>query len=359
MFKRAAIILLFAALTALTASIPQGIEDFGQFSKFQEWSKSNNKTFISMHHMNKTFNCWKKNIDKVEELNKINQKESEDEAATFGVTAFSDLTEEDFAKTYLNLNIEKLEEDFTQFNLTDLSNLTDNSNSDSNNGRNLQGARKLQVYSSWDWRSKGAVGTVKSQGKCGSCYAFATTGLFEGLYAIKYGTLYNFSEQQILDCDPYDSGCSGGSAMNAISYIRYSGLTTTGNYGTYKGYRQVCSHNINEAIAYTTGYVTPGTDETSIANYIANYGPVAAAINAKPLQYYTGGIINLGSAYCNPYVLDHAVLIVGFGISNNTPYWIVKNSWGPYWGENGYFRVARGYGGVCGINRLVYSAILS
>jgi len=188
---------------------------------------------------------------------------------------------------------------------------------------------------------------------------FATTGLFEALYAIKYGTLYNFSEQQLLDCDPYDSGCVGGSAVNAISYIRYAGLTTTGSYGAYRGYRQTCTYGTNEAVTFSKGYTTPGTDEVNIANYIVNYGPVAAAVNAAPLQYYTGGIINLNSAYCNPYILDHAVLIVGYGVSNGMDYWIVKNSWGPYWGESGYFRMARGYGGVCGINRMVYSAILS
>jgi len=232
-------------------------------------------------------------------------------------------------------------------------------------GRHLQGSRDLQSTTttatnsttSKDWKKDGVVGVVKQQGTCGACYTFATTGLFESLYAIKYGTLFNFAEQQLLDCSA-NSGCTGGSAMVAISYIYSNGLTTTAQYGKYLGYRKTCTAAQETPVAFTKGYTNPGLDEGDIATYIAKYGPVTAAVNAAPLQYYVGGIINLNAAYCDPTVLDHAVLIVGYGTQNGFDYWIVKNSWGPYWGENGYFRVTRGYG-VCGINKIVRGAILN
>jgi len=146
--------------------------------------------------------------------------------------------------------------------------------------------------------------------------------------------------------------------MKAITYIYYNGLTTTAQYGKYVGYKKTCTAAQETPVAFTKGYTNPGRDEEDIAAYIAKNGPVTAAINAAPLQYYVGGIINLNAAYCDQAVLNHAVLIVGYGTQNGYDYWIVKNSWGPYWGENGYFRVTRGYG-VCGINKIVRGAILN
>lgn len=79
-------------------------------------------------------------------------------------------------------------------------------------------------------------------------------------------------------------------------------------------------------------------------------GPVAVAIQAQSSVFmnYTGGIIT--SPYCGTN-LDHAVTAVGFGTENGQPYYLVRNSWGPYWGESGYVRMGLtdGYG-ICGIN---------
>jgi cathepsin F len=345
------LIAVFAFFNVILSQL-QNKTDKDHFKCFQCWANKNNKTFDSIDHLNRVYKVFKSNNDHTSELNSKNEAHPEDNTTIFGDTQFSDIKPEDFRKTYLNLDVTSLVDEFSKFNKTD------ENDTSINNSVTVGPGRNLQSYSSYDWRAYGAVSAVKNQGHCGACFTFATTGNFEGLYAIKYGLLENFSEQQILDCDPYDLGCSGGSAINAISYILYNGLTTTNSYGGYTGYRGNCRYNGNTGIAFTQGYKTPGTNEVDIANFLVNNGPLAAAINATPLQYYTGGIINLSSYYCNPASLDHAVLIVGFGTANGVPYWIVKNSWGPYWGENGYFRVARGYG-VCGINQLVYTAILN
>ena len=78
-------------------------------------------------------------------------------------------------------------------------------------------------------------------------------------------------------------------------------------------------------------------------------------MNAETLSHYKSGIYD--PSFCDPEDLDHAVLIVGYGIDNGTEYWTVKNSWGQDWGENGYFRILRGVG-ECGINTAVTTSCI-
>jgi C1A family cysteine protease len=75
-------------------------------------------------------------------------------------------------------------------------------------------------------------------------------------------------------------------------------------------------------------------------------GPVMGALNANHLQRYTSGVLNVANC---PTGINHAIAIVGWGSHNGIDYWIVKNSWGTGWGENGYFRIIRGKN-MCGIN---------
>lgn len=90
-----------------------------------------------------------------------------------------------------------------------------------------------------------------------------------------------------------------------------------------------------------------GTDEDVMKKGLFKNGPIAVAIDATPLQFYNGGIVR--HTDCNPRMLDHAVLIVGYGKHDGTDIWIVKNSWAETWGINGYFMMERGTGS-CGIN---------
>jgi len=213
---------------------------------------------------------------------------------------------------------------------------------------------------SFDWRTKGVVTAVKNQGQCGSCWAFSTIASLEGQYAQLTGNLVSLSEQQLVDCASITGnyGCNGGSQQEALIYYSKAsvGIATEANY-PYTAVQHSCGYSSSQKVSgiTTIGYKLAGTtDETYIAQMLATVGPLAVAMNATPLQYYTSGIF---SASCSGAV-NHGVTLVGYGISGGVNYWIVKNSWGASWGESGYFRIVKGVG-QCSINTVVVAAQLS
>ena len=212
---------------------------------------------------------------------------------------------------------------------------------------------ETNVSNSVDWRLHNAVTPVKNQGRCGSCWSFSTTGALEGAYAIKTGKLVSFSEQELVSCDKVDQGCNGGLMDNAFDWIHENnGLCSEDNY-PYKsgdGSKSTCASNCNNVIHSKISShvdVEPKTSELEIA---LNKQPVSIAIEADHLsfQFYRSGVYK---ANCGNK-LDHGVLAVGYGTLDATDYWIVKNSWGTIWGDNGYILIEKGSdisGGECGI----------
>jgi len=257
-----------------------------------------------------------------------------------GVTKFFDMTPADFKKTYRNMKFQNIKAHKRA--TVDLS---------------------VPTPVSYDWRNHKAVGPIKNQEQCGSCWAFAAVGNIEGQDAIKHHTLQNFSEQQIVDCDVNgnDQGCNGGLPEGAFEYVSTAGgLMLTADY-PYNGQDSTsgntCAFVVAKSHVQVKSYVfAPSEDEGIIATFNFQTGPLAIGINADPFQTYVSGIIDLDADDCDPTQLDHGVTIVGYGASSE-PYWIIKNSWGADWGENGYVRVARGKG-TCGVNTHVVTSIL-
>ena len=215
-----------------------------------------------------------------------------------------------------------------------------------------------------DWRDKGVVSAVKRQGKCGSCYTFSTTGAIESHHAIQFGNWRTpeLSEQQILDCgtDFDNHGCNGGLPSHAFEYIHYAGGLSREFSYPYRaeatGDKSKCAFDV-VANATSVGARTIGSfnitenDEESIREIVANIGPVAVAFQVvDDFRLYKKGIYSSDKCKQGTMDVNHAVLIVGYGQAPETgkPYWIVKNSWGDNWGEEGYFRIARGKN-MCGI----------
>ncbi|KAK8897620.1 hypothetical protein M9Y10_015582 [Tritrichomonas musculus] len=204
---------------------------------------------------------------------------------------------------------------------------------------------------SLDWRDKGVVNAIKDQAQCGSCWAFSAVCTCEAAYAIKTGTLLSFSEQNLVDCVTSCYGCSGGNPSYAITYVvdNQKGQFNSEEDYPYKAVDGTCSYDSSKAIGKVTSYHSIFFHlETDLFNKLVEYGPVSVAIDASLASFhsYSSGIYQDSS--CSSWFLDHAVACIGYGSENGTQYWIVRNSWGTSWGEQGYFRLLRG-SNMCGI----------
>ena len=210
--------------------------------------------------------------------------------------------------------------------------------------------------SSLDWRKKNAVTSVKDQGQCGSCWSFSSTGASEGAWAIATGQLTDLSEEQLVECatgTKYGShGCNGGQMEGAFKYLIQNGQCALSSYPYTSGSGKSGSCKSCTEIAHFTSCsdVKPN-DQISLKGAVAQQ-PVAVAIEAdtRYFQSYSGGILD--STSCGTK-LDHGVLIVGYGEESGEKYWLLKNSWGTSWGEQGYFKILRtdstNDAGICGV----------
>lgn len=200
------------------------------------------------------------------------------------------------------------------------------------------------------------------------------TGALEGQEFIKKGKLISLSEQNLIDCSKKygNNGCDGGLMDNSFTYIKDNdGIDTEKSY-PYEARDGECRYNLKNSAADDTGFIDlDAGDEKKLMAAVATVGPIAVGIDAshESLQRYKRGKqkkqnfvfsqksfdyeIFPGIYYepnCSSTDLDHAVLVVGYGVDeNNKKYWIVKNSWSRSWGEGGYFKMPRDENNYCGI----------
>ena len=215
--------------------------------------------------------------------------------------------------------------------------------------RNTTSLNTDSLPSSVDWRGT-AVNSIQDQAQCGSCWAFSATCALEGAHYIATGKLEKFAEQQLVDCDSQCYGCGGGWAYAGFVYwestpaILKSDYAYTARDGTCKVGQVAATETV------VTGYTWVTPKSSSAAKAAIAQQPVSVAIEADQyvFQLYGGGVFDNTS--CGTY-LDHAVALVGYGSENGQDYFILRNSWGTSWGDEGYMKIADvgDSAGICGV----------
>ncbi|KAK5883574.1 hypothetical protein CesoFtcFv8_019887 [Champsocephalus esox] len=202
-----------------------------------------------------------------------------------------------------------------------------------------------------DWRKEDLVTEVKQQSSCGSCWAFSAVGALEGQLKKKNGALKSLSPQNLVDCSLVygNRGCHGGFMANAFQYvIQNKGINSDAAY-PYVGWRGNCKYSPKYRIANCSSYafIAKG-DEFALKAALAKIGPISVTIDASrpKFVFYRHGVYRDHSCTHN---VNQGVLAVGYGTENGDDYWLVKNSWGVTYGEEGYIKMARNRRNQCGI----------
>ncbi|TXG55047.1 hypothetical protein EZV62_020303 [Acer yangbiense] len=304
------------------------LQDVSMYERHDQWMARYGRVYSNNDEKEKRFQIYKENVALIESFNKANNKPYK-----LGVNEFADLTNEEFKASRNRFKGHMCSQNelisFKYENVT-------------------------AVPSTMDWRKKGAVTPIKDQGQCGCCWAFSAVAAMEGITKLTTGKLVSLSEQELVDCDVkgVDEGCNGGLMDDAFKFIQQNkGLTTETNY-PYTGVDGTCSANkeANHAADINGFEDVPANNEKALVKAVASQ-PVSVAIDAggSDFQFYSSGVF---TGECGTE-LDHGVTAVGYGVdANGTKYWLVKNSWGTSWGEEGYIRMQRDVSakeGLCGI----------
>jgi len=286
---------------------------------FLKFVKDNNKHYAQADFAGK-FAAFKSNMDFVAAWN------ANPEAHRVAINEFADLTIEEFVALYTGVR-------------------------QTVTGWTLQQGSPAAAPTSVDWRTKGAVTPIKDQGQCGSCWAFSAVGSTEGAHFLAKGALVSLSEQNLVDCSTAEGnqGCNGGLMTQAFDYIiKNKGIDTEASYKytAQDGNCKFSSANIGSTLVSYKN-VAAGSETDLVAKIVE--GPTSVAIDAShsSFQLYKSGVYY--EAQCSATALDHGVLAVGYDTDASKEYYIVKNSWGTSWGQDGYIWMSRNRNNNCGI----------
>jgi len=313
-----------SALASLALCVPvASIQDDSYFwFEFGKFSSQYGKNYNGVDEFQGAFKTFKANLEM------INAHNAGESSYKLAVNEFADMSYEQFAKTHLGYKpsaVRKGEEFVSAF----------------------------PAAPAIDWRTKGAVGPVKNQGQCGSCWAFSATAALEGAHALSGKPYVALAEQQLVDCSGAfgNMGCNGGLMDQAFEYLinATQGEDTSAAY-PYKGVGGACAYSPATVGATIKSFVdVKAADENALTEAVSSVGPVSVAIDAaSDFMFYSSGVYDSTQCSSSPQTLNHGVTAVGYGTDGAAPFWIVRNSWGASWGEAGYIRMARGKN-MCGI----------
>jgi len=205
------------------------------------------------------------------------------------------------------------------------------------------------IPESVDWRS--SIPPVRDQAQCGSCYSFGSLAALESRLIILKGASksIDLAEQQIVDCSKSEgnNGCNGGTGSAVYSYISKHGVTKESNY-PYTATEGTCKSV--SAYAKCTGTKSTGRKDIQALKQALVEAPVDVSIDASSaaFQLYKSGVYTDSKCKNDLFSLNHEVCAVGYGVSGSQKYFIVRNSWGTSWGDNGYI-LMESESNTCGV----------
>lgn len=256
------------------------------------------------------------------ELAKIRQHNAEDHSWKMGINKFSDMTDDEF-KMHKGLKRDGNYDGASPFDIK------------------TKPVSELATDKDWRDASPSVVTPVKNQGGCGSCWAFSTVETLESAVAINTGKLLELSPQQIVSCAPNPNDCGGtGGCEGSVQWLGFNytegGVVLDKDY-PYKAQTGTCNQPTKGLVAGNKGFVRlPQNNYSALMNAVSTVGPIAISVDASWRNYDSG--VYTGS--CGT-TIDHAVVLVGYGVDAGKEYYLVRNSWGATWGDKGYIKIQR------------------
>ncbi|KYN96171.1 cysteine proteinase falcipain 1 [Plasmodium gaboni] len=348
-------------------------------SKFFKFMKEHNKVYKSVEEQMRKFEIFKMNYISIKSHNKLNKNAMYKKK----VNQFSDYSEEELKQYFKTLL--PVPKHMIQKYVKPLENHLEKNiliNEFYTNGKRNDKDIFMKVPEILDYREKGIVHEPKDQGLCGSCWAFASVGNIESVFAKKNKSILSFSEQEVVDCSKDNFGCDGGHPFYSFLYVLENQLCLGDEYKYKAKDDMFClNYRCKRKVSLTS---IGGVKENQLILALNEVGPLSVNVGVNnDFVSYSEGVYN---GTCSDD-LNHSVLLVGYGqvqknklnynhnniknynITQNFNqqddniiyYWIIKNSWSKKWGENGFMRLSRNKNGdnvFCGIGVEVFYPIL-
>ncbi|XP_053672040.1 cathepsin O-like [Anopheles nili] len=317
------------------------------------------------------FQIFRASLAKIRQLNE--RSRDANDTAIYGITQYADLSDREFIARQLadllpdELSASGPRSPHQKFVIDSRSAEMKNDIIFSRARRDLRLPADLPL--SVDWREQGIILPVKNQGSCGACWAISVVDTISALAALKRSDrkLTDLCHERVVRCAANgNNGCDGGDTCRLLEWLAEENyrigtaescpernmVESDGNCtiaGRVDGLRQ----DLNNTVVKRFSCDGFANEEHLMLRHLATRGPIVAAVNAISWKYYLGGVIRY---HCESEyeLLNHAVAIVGYELNATVPYYIVKNSWGPRFGDHGYVKIAVGQN-LCGIaNRVSF-----